>query len=115
MPHEEADGGLGEGEHDDERGVGMLGSEVLLVGGVGGEGDVTAGVAGGGLGDAGGWSAVEPAEVALAEFGFFGDVDFDNLDGLGGAGLHAGGCFAFREAVVAHVALADDAALLRIL
>ena len=109
MPTEDADGGLGEGEHEDQGPVGVLGGEILMVGGVGGERNFATGVAGGGQGDGGGGGSVEPAEIALAELGFFLHVHFDDLDGLGGAGCHAGGGFAFGESVVAHVALADDA------
>lgn len=109
VPYKYAHGSLGKGEHENERPVGMLWSEVFVVGGVGGEGDFAAGVFGGWLGDRSEGSAAEPAEVALAEFGFFLDVDFDNLDGLGGAGLHAGGGLSLGESVVAHVALANDA------
>ncbi len=48
----------------------------------------------------------------LVGFAFFENrflVDCANADGLGGAGLDAGRGFADGQAVVAHVALADDA------
>ena len=104
---------MGEGEHDDQGPVGMLGFEIVLVGSVGGVGNFAAGVASGGLGDGRGRSAIEPAEIALAELGFFFDVYFDDFDGLGGARLHTGWGFAFGETVMSHVAFADDASFFR--
>jgi len=41
-------------------------------------------------------------------------IDLDDGDGFGGAGLDAGGGFTIGEALVAHVAFADDAAVVRI-
>ena len=44
-----------------------------------------------------------------------GGGNVDDGDGFGGAGLHAGGGFAVGEALVAHVAFADDATVMGIL
>ena len=93
--------------------MGMLGSEVFAVSSVCGERNFAAGVAGGGLGEGCRGSSVEPAEVALTKFGFFGDVDFDNFDRFGGTSLHTGGGFSFGEPVVTHVAFADDPSFFR--
>jgi len=90
--------------------VGGLGVELGLVGGGGVVGDDSTEVAGGGVGD-GGFGGSRKEVVLRAEGG---GIDFDDGDGFGRAGLGAGGRFAIGEALVAHVALADDAAVVRI-
>lgn len=101
---------LREDEHEGEGPVGGLGNELGLVGSGGFGRDVAADVAGSGSGDFRGGGAGEKVVIFPQESG----VNLDDGDGFGGAGLNAGGGFAIGEALVAHVAFADDAAFFRI-
>ena len=84
--------GVGGGEVGRERALGEVAGGGLGVGGVGGGGEE---------------GSVE--EGVGRRVGRDGGQDGDDRDGVRGAGLHAGGGFAFGEAAVAHVAFADDA------
>ena len=102
---------MGQGEHECQRPVGGLRGEAGTVGGFNVGRDLAPDVAGRRRGDGGRGGSRE--EVVFEAQG--GGVDFDDGDGFGGAGLHAGGGFAVGEALVAHVAFADDATVVRIL
>ena len=103
-------GELYEGGHPDERPVGVFGAEGLDVDAferdlsVFGKCD-----AGGGDGDSGvGHAGCVAGGVVAAPFKLIDDLDFDSRFG---AGVDAGGFEAVGETAVAHVTLADDAAL----
>lgn len=101
----EAKSDLGEDEHEGERPVSGLRGELGLVGWPDCGRDLAANVAGGGKGDIRGGSTGE--KVVFSAEG--GGVDLDDGNRLGGAGLHAGGSFAFRQTLVAHVTFANNA------
>jgi hypothetical protein len=67
-------------------------------------GNFTADIAGGGKGDVRRWCAGKEFVFGAES----GGVDLDDRNRFSGAGLHAGGSFAFGEPLVTHVTFAND-------